>query len=160
VVSFRSRPLYLQGKSPQYPLDRRLGGPQSQSGHGAEEKNSQSPSGIEPRSSDRPARSQSLYRLSYLGSQRKIHGWKIRTAKNHVGFISSFKCIIMVNFVKSYLNIVRLRFISARHFLYFNKMLLQDVLKPYPIHLTGFLPLIECEVPVKKTDHFFRYLPL
>jgi hypothetical protein len=30
-----SRPLYPQGKSPWYPLDRRLGGPQSQSGHTA-----------------------------------------------------------------------------------------------------------------------------
>jgi hypothetical protein len=29
------RSLYPQGKSPQYPLDRRLGGPQSRSGHGA-----------------------------------------------------------------------------------------------------------------------------
>jgi len=29
VVSFTPRPLYLQGKSPWYPLDRRLGGPQS-----------------------------------------------------------------------------------------------------------------------------------
>jgi hypothetical protein len=28
------------GKSPQHPLDKRLGGPQSQSGHGGEEKNS------------------------------------------------------------------------------------------------------------------------
>jgi len=34
VVSFTTRPLY-----PQYPLDRRLGGPQSQSGRGGEEKN-------------------------------------------------------------------------------------------------------------------------
>jgi hypothetical protein len=32
VVRFIPRPLYPQGKSPQYPLDRRLGGPQSQSG--------------------------------------------------------------------------------------------------------------------------------
>jgi hypothetical protein len=30
-----------QGKSPQYPLDRRLGGPQSRSGRSGEEKNSQ-----------------------------------------------------------------------------------------------------------------------
>jgi hypothetical protein len=30
-----------QGKSPWYPLDRRLGGPQSRSGRGGEEKNSQ-----------------------------------------------------------------------------------------------------------------------
>jgi hypothetical protein len=47
VVSFTSRPLYPQGKSPWYPLDRRLGGPQSRSGHGGEEKNSQPLSGIE-----------------------------------------------------------------------------------------------------------------
>jgi hypothetical protein len=30
----------LRGKNPQYPLDRRLGGPQSRSGRGGEEKNS------------------------------------------------------------------------------------------------------------------------
>jgi hypothetical protein len=39
------RPLYPQGKSPWYPLDRRLSGPQGRSGRG-EEKNSQS--GLEP----------------------------------------------------------------------------------------------------------------
>jgi len=33
--------LCLQGKSPWYPLDRRLGGPLSWSGCGGEEKNSQ-----------------------------------------------------------------------------------------------------------------------
>jgi hypothetical protein len=42
VVSFTPRPLYPQGKSPQYPLDRRLGGLQSRSGRGVKEKNSQS----------------------------------------------------------------------------------------------------------------------
>jgi hypothetical protein len=47
-VSFAPRPLYLQGKSLRYPLDRRLGGPQNRSGHGGEEKNSQSLPGIEP----------------------------------------------------------------------------------------------------------------
>jgi hypothetical protein len=36
----------LQGKSPWYPLDRRLGGPQSRSGRGGEEKNSQPPPGM------------------------------------------------------------------------------------------------------------------
>jgi hypothetical protein len=41
VVSFTTRPLYPQGKSPWYPLDRRLGGPQSRSGCGGEEKNSE-----------------------------------------------------------------------------------------------------------------------
>jgi hypothetical protein len=38
VVSFTPRALYTQGKSPWYPLDRRLGGPQSRSGRGGEEK--------------------------------------------------------------------------------------------------------------------------
>jgi hypothetical protein len=42
------RPLYPQGKSPWYPLDRRLGGLQSSSGRGDEEKNSQPLPGIEP----------------------------------------------------------------------------------------------------------------
>jgi hypothetical protein len=41
VISFTPRPLYLQGKSPWYPLDRRLGEPQSRSERGREEKNSQ-----------------------------------------------------------------------------------------------------------------------
>jgi hypothetical protein len=44
VVSFTPQPLYLQGKSLWYPLVRRLGGPQSRSGRGGEEKNSQPPS--------------------------------------------------------------------------------------------------------------------
>jgi hypothetical protein len=48
VVSLTPRPLYPQGKSPWYPLDRRLGGPQSRSGRGGEEKNSQPLSGLEP----------------------------------------------------------------------------------------------------------------
>jgi hypothetical protein len=41
------RPLYLQGKSPWYPLDRSLSVTQSRSEGGAEEKNSQPPTGIE-----------------------------------------------------------------------------------------------------------------
>jgi hypothetical protein len=45
------------GKSPSYPLDRRLGGPQSRSGCGSEEKNSQPPPEIEPEIPDRPAHS-------------------------------------------------------------------------------------------------------
>jgi hypothetical protein len=69
VVSFTPRPLYLQGKSPCYPLDRRLGGPQGRSGRGGEEKNSQPPPGIEPYNPDRPVRSPALYRLSYHGSE-------------------------------------------------------------------------------------------
>jgi len=38
VVSFTPRLLYLQEKSPWYPLDRRLGGHQSRTGRGDEEK--------------------------------------------------------------------------------------------------------------------------
>jgi hypothetical protein len=41
VVSFTFRQLYPQGESPWYLLDRRLGGPQSRSERGCEEKNSQ-----------------------------------------------------------------------------------------------------------------------
>jgi hypothetical protein len=48
VVSFTPRPLYPQEKNPWYPLDRRLGGFQSRSGRGAEEKNSQPLPGLEP----------------------------------------------------------------------------------------------------------------
>jgi hypothetical protein len=48
VVSSTPRHLYPKGKSPWDPLDRRLGGPQSRSGCGGEEKNSQPPPGIEP----------------------------------------------------------------------------------------------------------------
>jgi hypothetical protein len=53
AVSFTPRSLYPQRKSPCYPLDRRLGGPQSRSGRGGEEKNSHPLPGIElePRSS-------------------------------------------------------------------------------------------------------------
>jgi hypothetical protein len=40
--------LHLQGKSPWYPLDRRLGGLQSQSRHGGEEKKSQPLLGLKP----------------------------------------------------------------------------------------------------------------
>jgi hypothetical protein len=46
-VSFTPRPPYPQGKSPPYPLDRRLGGPQVRSGRCGEEKNSQSLLGLE-----------------------------------------------------------------------------------------------------------------
>jgi len=37
VVSFRPRPNYLHGRTLRFPLDRRLGGPQSRSGRGGEE---------------------------------------------------------------------------------------------------------------------------
>jgi hypothetical protein len=49
VVTFTPRPLYPQGKSPWYPSDGRLGGPQSRSGRGGEEKNFQPLQRLEPR---------------------------------------------------------------------------------------------------------------
>jgi hypothetical protein len=48
VVRFMPRLLYPQGKNPWYPLDRRLCGPQSRSGRGGENKNSQPSLGIKP----------------------------------------------------------------------------------------------------------------
>jgi hypothetical protein len=48
VVSFTPRPLYPQGKSHWYPLNGRLGGPQSRSTRGGEEKNSHPLPGLEP----------------------------------------------------------------------------------------------------------------
>jgi hypothetical protein len=53
-------------KSPWYPLDRMLGGLQSRSGHGSEEKNSQPPPGIEPYHLDHPTRSSALYHWATL----------------------------------------------------------------------------------------------
>jgi hypothetical protein len=48
VVSFTPRQFYPHGKSPWYPLDGRVGGIQSRSGNGGEEKNSQPLSGFKP----------------------------------------------------------------------------------------------------------------
>jgi hypothetical protein len=50
------------GESPQYPSDRRMGGPHNRSGHYREEKNL-APAG----NPDRPAHNPSIYRLSYPG---------------------------------------------------------------------------------------------
>jgi hypothetical protein len=49
VVSFAHRPLYPLGNNPRYPLDRKLGAPQSRSGRRGEEKNLLPLSGIEHR---------------------------------------------------------------------------------------------------------------
>jgi hypothetical protein len=67
VVRFTLRPLYFREKSPQYPLNRRLGGPQT--GFDDVEKRKILPlPGLELRLLRRPAYSQSLYRLRYPGS--------------------------------------------------------------------------------------------
>jgi hypothetical protein len=66
-VSVTPRPLFTPGKT-RYPLYRRLGEPQGRSG----QLRKISPStGI--RSPDRPARSQSLYRLHYPGDHIRCH---------------------------------------------------------------------------------------
>jgi hypothetical protein len=67
MVSFTPRPLYPLGKSPRYPLDRRLDGPHSRSVRRGEEKILALP-GLELRPLGRTACSQSLYRLRYPGS--------------------------------------------------------------------------------------------
>jgi hypothetical protein len=48
VVRYTPRPRYPKGRSPWYPLCRRLGGPQSRSGCSGEGKNPQSLPGLEP----------------------------------------------------------------------------------------------------------------
>jgi hypothetical protein len=68
VVSFTPRSLYPHGKSRWYPLDRRLGGPQSRSGRGGEEKNSQPAPGLEP--PIHPARSPTVYHCAIPASPR------------------------------------------------------------------------------------------
>ena len=65
VVNATSRPLFTPGKESRYPLFRRLGGLQGRSGRVRKI----SP---RPRSPDRPARNQSLYRLSYRGLPRNV----------------------------------------------------------------------------------------
>jgi hypothetical protein len=75
------RPLYPQGKSPWYPLDRRLGGPQSRSGRGGEEKNSQPSPEIEPYNAGRPARSlvtiqTELLRIKGTGRRNNVVWWR------------------------------------------------------------------------------------
>jgi hypothetical protein len=68
VVSFTPRPLHPQEKSPWYPLDRKLGWPQSQSGRGGEEKISQPLPGLKPPISQPVAHrcTTELPRLQYL----------------------------------------------------------------------------------------------
>jgi hypothetical protein len=66
VVSFTPRSLYPQRKSPWYPLDKRLGGPQSRSGRGG--KRSKTPASTVNQTSVVQPVAYSLYWLSYPGS--------------------------------------------------------------------------------------------
>jgi hypothetical protein len=76
-VSFTPRLLYPRGKSPRYPLHRRLGRPQSPS-RDVEKRKFLTLLGVELRPLGRPARSQSLYRLRYSGSIRCSMDWLIK----------------------------------------------------------------------------------
>jgi hypothetical protein len=73
-----------------------MGGFQSRYGHGAEEKNSQPPPVIEPRSSACPARSQLLYRLSCPGSYvllyevNLIRALQFATISSLIGYYNIF----------------------------------------------------------------------
>jgi hypothetical protein len=67
MVSVTPLPRFTPRKDLRYPLDRRLGGPQSWSGHTLEEFSFASP-GNEPQSSRRLVCSQTLYWLSYSSS--------------------------------------------------------------------------------------------
>jgi hypothetical protein len=60
------------GKGPPVPIVQEAGWPQSRSGHRGYRKSPLPPPGIEPRSPGRPARSQTLYWLSYPDN-RQIH---------------------------------------------------------------------------------------
>jgi hypothetical protein len=99
VVSFTPRPLYPQGKSPWYPLDRRLGGPQSRSGRGGLGKNFQLSPGIEPQNTDQPVCSPALHRLSCHGAKDRL-----RTPKNFgdIRLVSFQPCLVIVAVVKSF----------------------------------------------------------
>jgi len=97
---FTSRPLYPQDKTPLYPLVRRLGGLQSRSGHDVEEENSQPPPGIEPRSSDRPARSQLLVIFMYIFC-KEIH--------NEIGFVKE-----RIQTIKTFIYTVQCRHCKKR----------------------------------------------
>jgi hypothetical protein len=72
VVIFTPRPLYRQEKSPMYPLDRRLGGPQRRSGRGGEEKKSQPLPGFEPLIIQ-PLAQRCITELSLLGDTEVNH---------------------------------------------------------------------------------------
>jgi hypothetical protein len=70
-----------QGKSPWYPLDRRLGGPQGHSGHGSEEKNPQLPPGIESLNTNHlPVPSQFIIQtlISGIHLLESFYSWKWR----------------------------------------------------------------------------------
>jgi hypothetical protein len=98
MLSYTSWPIYPPGKKRRYPLDRRLGGPQSWSGRRGEVKISFPFRESIP---GRPARSPSLYRLSYRGSMKVMNITKHENSEMHVGALLLYR--ISVKFVGSIL---------------------------------------------------------
>jgi hypothetical protein len=92
--------LYPRGNDPRYPLDRRLGGPQSRSGLRGRRKILWPCRGLNP---DRPARSQTLYCLSYRCSyQNCMQGPNHPRVLNH-----SPDCHRLSKFQAYYIMIIR-----------------------------------------------------
>jgi hypothetical protein len=84
VVNFTPLALYPRGKSPRYPLDRRLGGSQSRSGRYGEVK-ILDPTGARTRPLCRPAHRQSQYRVRY---SRSSHYYVNHQVTGYLVFVS------------------------------------------------------------------------
>jgi hypothetical protein len=78
-----ARPLYPQGKSPWYPLDRRMGGPQRRSGRGGEQKNSQPLPGLEPPIIQPVAQGYTI-ELSRFSTSSKALNREINTSRRNI----------------------------------------------------------------------------
>jgi hypothetical protein len=87
------RPHYPRWKSPQYPLDRRLGGPYNRSRRRGEEKNLALKPGLDLRPLGRPGCSQSPYRLRYPNS--KYTWWREKIMKLLIVKFSSTSCCLV-----------------------------------------------------------------
>jgi hypothetical protein len=95
VVNATLRPLYNPGKT-RYPLYRRLGGPPGPVWTSAE---NLAPTGI--RSPDRPARSQSLHRLSYPDPRQYSTKPKITNTE-----LANHRCRIPANIITAAMRII------------------------------------------------------
>jgi hypothetical protein len=91
VVSFTHRPLYPQGKSRWYPFDRRLGGLQSPSGRGGEEKNSQPRRESNPRTPIVQPVAQQMVKIQWV---------KLSLIKHHVMKTPGESGVIVPHFLK------------------------------------------------------------
>jgi hypothetical protein len=91
VVNITPRPLYPRGKSPRYPFDRRLGGPQNRSGRRGEDKNlvptgtrTPAPSAVQPVASRYTDWAIPAPQLKVLGCDNVLPGQDYRTPQRAV----------------------------------------------------------------------------